>query len=242
MSDPTIKPERITRPIQLLAAWLAGLFIVDRGFLVAASNFSSGSWESRALVIAAIANVPLFLSAVFLLQTKFRPELQEDSYYSTYLSQKTNQPIRVSRDEVQVADLRQRLEDLESRIATAGTGETQHFDVDGLLFGLNRHLKDGTTIRAELAKRGVRSVSVFGPPEPPDRRIVSISRLLPTRTVGALVDLAAELGFEGYNLFDKFAEETEEDVLLGSYGKLEFELLLEGGGSPDSSQEPKTAS
>jgi hypothetical protein len=80
MTEPTIKPERITKPIQLLAAWLAGLFGIDSIFLLAASRMESGSWLALALTIAAIFNVPLFLGAVFLLQTRFRLELQEDVY------------------------------------------------------------------------------------------------------------------------------------------------------------------
>ena len=90
----SIKPERITTPIQLLGAWLVGLLSIDSCFLFAVANMDQGSWESVALTIAAIVNVPLFIGAVFLLQTKFRPELQEDSYYSSYLSQKTNEVIK----------------------------------------------------------------------------------------------------------------------------------------------------
>lgn len=72
-----IVPEKITRPIQLLAAWLTGLAIVDGAFLLAAANIPSPGWAAGALVVASIANVPLFLLSVFLLQTKFRPEMQE---------------------------------------------------------------------------------------------------------------------------------------------------------------------
>lgn len=37
------------------------------------------------LVIASVVNVPVFIFALFLLQTKFRPQMQEDSYYAKYL-------------------------------------------------------------------------------------------------------------------------------------------------------------
>lgn len=88
MSEQSIKPEKITKPIQLLGAWLASLFSINSCFPVAFANMEPASFESIALVVVAIINVPLFLAAVFFLQTKFRPELQEDSYYSSYLSQK----------------------------------------------------------------------------------------------------------------------------------------------------------
>jgi hypothetical protein len=85
MNGHKIVPEKVTRPIQLLAAWLAGLIIVDGAFLTAATQINSLAWASGALIIASITNVPLFLVSLFLLQTKFRPEMQEDAYYSKYL-------------------------------------------------------------------------------------------------------------------------------------------------------------
>lgn len=88
MNGHQIKPEKVTKPIQLLAAWLAGLIIVDASFLTAAGQLQLPSWVSGALVIAAIVNVPLFLLSIFLLQTKFRPEMQEDTFYSQYLERK----------------------------------------------------------------------------------------------------------------------------------------------------------
>ena len=80
-----IEPHRITKPIQLLAAWLLGLIIVNGTFLVAAAQITKPDWASACLAIASIVNVPLFLISIFLLQTKFRPEMQEDTFYSKYL-------------------------------------------------------------------------------------------------------------------------------------------------------------
>ena len=226
MSDPSIKPEKITRPIQLLGAWLAGLFSIDSCFLVAAANLTDGSWESRALVIAAIVNVPIFLTAVFLLQTKFRPELQEDSYYSTYLSRKNNELIRVSKYEAFVFEINHRLENLETRtLGAIEHPELNEGSLDALLFGVNRHLPDLEAIKSRLADLGLSKMSIFGPNEPPEHRVVSISQYLRKKKVDTIVDLASELGFESYNLFDSWAEETEEDVLFGSYGDPGYEIL-----------------
>lgn len=85
MRNQKIVPEKVTRPIQLLAAWLTGLIIIDGAFLTAASQLNSPSWAPGSLVIAAIVNVPLFLVSIFVLQTRYRPEMQEDAYYSKYL-------------------------------------------------------------------------------------------------------------------------------------------------------------
>jgi hypothetical protein len=85
MNSSRIAPERVTRPIQLLAAWLVGLIVVDASFLMAAQQITRPDWASGLLVIAAVANVPVFIGALFLLQTKFRPEMQEDAFYAQYL-------------------------------------------------------------------------------------------------------------------------------------------------------------
>ncbi|MFD2938780.1 hypothetical protein [Flavobacterium notoginsengisoli] len=85
-----IKPEKITRPIQLLAAWLIGLILINTAFLTAASQINKPDWASGLLIISSVVNVPLFLCSIFLLQTKFRPEMQEDTFYSKYLERKYN--------------------------------------------------------------------------------------------------------------------------------------------------------
>ena len=90
MSTNNLRPEKVTKPIQLLAAWLLGLVLINSSFLVAASSIKSPDWGAGALIIATIANVPIFLISLFLLQTKFRPEMQEDTYYSEYLQRKFN--------------------------------------------------------------------------------------------------------------------------------------------------------
>ncbi|MEW6714655.1 MAG: hypothetical protein AB1306_06150 [Nitrospirota bacterium] len=225
MTDHNIKPERITKPIQLLGAWLAGLFSIDSCFLFAAANMAAGSWESMALVIAAILNVPVFLIAVFLLQTKFRPELQEDSYYSSYLSQKTNEPITINRSEAHLMEIGRRLEFIEKGLINAPQStKSSATRVSRLIIGINKHLSDKDTIKSKLADVGVLGTSSFGSTDAPDYRNVSISQYLPTETVAEIVTLARECGFDHYNFFDNGAEETSEDVLFGSYGKPEFEI------------------
>jgi hypothetical protein len=89
MNSHRILPEKITQPIQLLAAWLVGLLIIDTAFLVGASRIQMPAWAPAALVIASILNVPLFLCFIFFLQTRYRPEMQEDEYYSQYLERTT---------------------------------------------------------------------------------------------------------------------------------------------------------
>lgn len=91
MSEQKIQPHNVTKPIQLLAAWLVGLILINGSFLGAAKVISSPDWAAGSLVIAAIVNVPLFLVLIFFLQTKFRAELQEDTYYSKHLDKITGE-------------------------------------------------------------------------------------------------------------------------------------------------------
>ena len=82
MAEPQIQPHRITKPIQMLAVWMAGLVLLVGSFLAGARVLTKPDWVPPFLVIAAVSLVPLFLVLLFLMQTKFRPELQEDVYYS----------------------------------------------------------------------------------------------------------------------------------------------------------------
>lgn len=227
MNEPTLKPEKITKPIQLLAAWLAGLFSIDACFLFAAARMQTGSWESGALTIAAIINVPLFLTAVFLLQTRFRPELQEDSYYSTYLSKKTNEPITISKDDGHLAQLRQRLAELEDKIsAPVHVVDAASADAGwpSLQIGVNRHLSDRPRIGSKLSELGVLAFTSFGSDEPPKERLVALSGKLSKEQVIGIVRVAKDLGFTGYSFFDSRDEDIEEDVLFGSYGGSDHDI------------------
>ncbi len=89
MSEQKIQPHNVTKPIQLLAAWLVGLILINGSFLGAAKVITAPDWAAGLLVIAAVINVPVFLILIFFLQTKFRAELQEDTYYSKHLDKIT---------------------------------------------------------------------------------------------------------------------------------------------------------
>ncbi|MGC1417990.1 MAG: pYEATS domain-containing protein [Candidatus Acidiferrum sp.] len=89
MGEPQIQPHRITKPIQLLAVWMAGLIILVGSFLAGARLLTEPYWLPPVLAISAVSLVPLFLGLLFLLQTKFRPQLQEDVYYSVWLARQT---------------------------------------------------------------------------------------------------------------------------------------------------------
>jgi len=84
-----IKPERITKPIQLLATWLAGLVLLVVVLIIGSAQTYPVKWINCLFAITVVAIIPLFLILVFLLQTKYRPEMQEDKFY--YLSKYTKE-------------------------------------------------------------------------------------------------------------------------------------------------------
>ena len=85
MKTQDIQPDKITKPMQLMAVWFIALLLLETAFLMAATKISEPMWVCPTLAIAAICFVPLFLLGIFLMQTVFRKELQDDQYYSEWL-------------------------------------------------------------------------------------------------------------------------------------------------------------
>ena len=219
----TLKPEKLTKPIQVLGAWLAGLLSLDSCFLIAAVNLQETGWLAASLVLASIANVPLFLFAVFVLQTRFRPELQEDSYYATYLSKKTDSIINVDRDEAILLQMRRQIEELEKVVSASTSPEASSDVLDGVSISINKHLVNRSDIRKRLSSLGAFPITSFGTSESPQGKYLAISKYLSKSTVRLIVEIAEELGFTHYTTYDSAAEESE-DILFGSYGSAEVEI------------------
>lgn len=104
MTEHQIAPSSVTKPIQLLAAWLVGLLALNASFLTAAATISHPEWAAGFLVVCAALNVPLFLVCLFLLQTKFRPEMQEDQFYARYLERRVS--VETGQTEVIEVDIK----------------------------------------------------------------------------------------------------------------------------------------
>lgn len=91
MDDTRIEPHKITKPIQLLAVWMSGLVLIVGSFISGAIFINEPSWLPPTLGIATFIIVITFAVLIFIMQTKFRPELQEDPYYSEYLRRQNEQ-------------------------------------------------------------------------------------------------------------------------------------------------------
>lgn len=133
MNTGNLKPEKVTKPIQLLAAWLLGLVLINTSFLTAASQLSSPDWGAGALIIASIANVPIFLLSLFMLQTRFRPEMQEDTYYSKYLERKYSSINEKDKDIKLQIDTDKVVKDIVSKINTTQATKDQEKEIKQIL-------------------------------------------------------------------------------------------------------------
>jgi len=202
-----IEPPKVTKPIQLLAAWLVGLIIVNGSFLGAAVSLAS-SWERTALIIAAIVNVPLFLYAMFVLQTKFRPELQEDVFYSQYLDKKTNKVVMVSREdklEVELSSIRNQIAALGALASSGGTSGEKHTARKSLghlwKVAINDYLDNFEEIRSLLKKENIRVSGFFGSAytkERPTHKVLALSRRMDLESKIEIIMLAQKMGLEAY--------------------------------------------
>jgi ABC-type multidrug transport system fused ATPase/permease subunit len=224
-SKQKLETHKVTKPIQLLAAWLVGLVLVNGSFLATAVGVDSGSWISTALVVAAIVNVPLFLLAIFLLQTKFRPEMQEDSYYAQYLDKKTGRVVEVTRGSLErrhYTELRSEISEILKRMERLNTPAE---DLPTIIehsrysIALNDHLPFFSDIRTELREQHFWVKSIFGRvnrSSAPGALIISINKGVEFSFISDILRLALKFDFDGV-LVSETDPDDDCDVFLGSY-------------------------
>jgi hypothetical protein len=227
IQNERIEPHKVTKPIQLLAAWLVGLIIVDGCFLLSAIKIAAGSWERSALILAAIANVPIFLAALFLLQTKFRPELQEDMYYSQYLDKRTDKVITLTNQEVQDARLLDLKSDISKLSQLLEVSKSSDVRIKGKStewgkweVAINDHLEEFVEIRSELRKHQIPVKSIFGKiagTAKPKKKIVSFNSAMDFKSILTLLRILSNFNFDGYMYGDPDSPVDTEDIYIGSY-------------------------
>ncbi|EZP46767.1 hypothetical protein [Delftia sp. RIT313] len=248
MTEQRIEPHKVTKPIQLLAAWLVGLVLTNVSFLVAAVQLGANDWERRALVISAIANVPIFLLALFVLQTRFRAELQEDTYYAEYLSKKTTAVVRVDKNTAQDTKIDVLERDLARLINHAKNqpslntpdpipANSEALDWSDWLVALNKIHPRFKELREALREADIPLAEIFGKINDgaPSKWIISINHQLPFSNKIHLLRTIIPYGFDGIQYWTPQREAGEdEDVYIGSYGgdsyakvTIELEELLE---------------
>ena len=224
-----IEPHRITKPIQLLAAWLLGLIVVNGTFLVVATQITKPDWVSGLLVIASVVNVPLFLISIFLLQTKFRPEMQEDAFYSKYLESKTGNTKREVTAESFVS-IRENIANLEKVVAEKvldgmSEAELQKVKWSSVTVMLNESLGDFEKIAKELMQHGIPVHETFGRgADRPKGFDISIGRGFDVEQIRKLVEVLSSIkdGWISYANDENIVDQFDNKVLIGSYGEHEY--------------------
>lgn len=189
MTEHRIDASSVTKPIQLLAAWLVGLLALNVSFLGAAAIINTPTWAPGLLVWSAVLNVPVFLACLFLLQTKFRPEMQEDSFYSKYLA--TRVSAETGREEVVAVQISQ------GAVAhPSGTTGISSNRWEKISVRVNDLLADFEEIAASLARAGINIDNLFGSTSPdrevPREVVVSLSTKAPVAEVQQLMRLIGD--------------------------------------------------
>ncbi len=158
MSENPITPSQVTKPIQLLAAWLVGLLTLNSSYLIAAAKIDHPSWAAGALVGASILNVPIFLACLFMLQTRFRPEMQEDHFYSQYLEKRYSANTGIE----EIVRVEALVEDKSSvPVVSVPSGKLLGVNDDGPL-QINCLLSNFEEIRQAIVENGIKIERIFG--------------------------------------------------------------------------------
>ncbi|GIC75610.1 hypothetical protein [Moritella sp. F3] len=229
MSTQKIEPSKVTKPIQLVAAWLVGLILVNGTFLSTAVGIGEPTWLKGTLVIASVINVPIFLGAIFLLQTKFRPQLQEDEYYSQYLDKSTSEYVSISKNEhilSSILDIKSELMSLselkveavfpkENPVVEKRYAWSPHYKI-----ALCDYLPDFYKIQKELKENNIPINKIFGTKNTdnvPKVNHLSFSREVDFNTQVEVLRMLSEYDFDGY-AYTVTSEVNPEAIYIGGFG------------------------
>lgn len=211
MAQSAIEPSTVTKPIQLLAAWWAGLILIDSGFLTAAAQIEHPNWASGALVVAAIVNVPLIVLLLFYMQTKYRLEMLSDKDYVDLKIRSAEtgktETIRVEKSQVEAKPVVE-LDMAEVVVAP---------DRGSIL--INDLLPQFNEIVSELRSKGISVSNTFGStseePEPPAPFIVTIGRGFNIQLMQEILTVLDRFELEGVYL--SLHGPNENTIFIGAY-------------------------
>ena len=231
MEQNRIKPEKITKPIQLLAVWFSGLIILEGILLTGARTIESPNWITPMLSITAVGIIPLFLFFIFLLQTKYRPQMQEDSFYSKYLD-KSTQKLLIAKEENTYLDENLIKNSLENYFEqnqklilgnekSSSKNEKSNVAQDKVI--LNRLLPNFKEIRMLLIKEKIKNFNEFTPGinEPPKEFLITAGMEVNINFLIKIIELLKPFGLKLINSTID-ADQMEKnlsihEIVIGSY-------------------------
>lgn len=210
-----IVPDKVTRPIQLLAAWLTGLIVINGSFLSGASFIQNPKWASGLLVVAAVCNVPIFIFSIFLLQTKFRPEMQEDIYYSKYLERKYSPETQKEEFVIKSSTVQSAV-----RYDPDPVVDMSSYNYEGYHISINDLLPDYQKIFLELMDQKFRIGKSFGSTSdtkaPPKLFVMGIPDGAPIEMVQLLIKMLRKYGLKAISRRRRSSSVSKE-IIIGSY-------------------------
>ena len=149
----------------------------------------------------------------FWLQTKFRPELQEDTYYSRYLEARiSNQTGKPEVIDIRAGSTTTNATDAPLPSLTSG--------VEGETISLNDLLPEFKQIAEGLRTQNLKIHSTFGytssPPDTPAQFIISVGPDVSVETMQKVFKVCMNKGLNGINIMGgKFGRKT---IYIGGYG------------------------
>lgn len=225
MSERPFDPSSVTKPIQLLSAWLVGLIITNGSFLSAATIISKPYWAPGFLVICSALCVPIFLASLFVLQTKFRPQMQEDSFYAKYLERVSKETKKEEILKIENASFRA---DVESEViswtrpsvdAVPKLGSKSSVRNKGINVAVNDLLDNFDQVLSVLSSNKIGIDQTFGSTSEkggvPDKKVLSIGRGRRIDIFKKILKLLKPIGFNYVSFAPDFF--NEENIYIGSY-------------------------
>lgn len=223
MESNRIDPAKVTKPIQLLAAWLLGLILVNGSFLAAALQIKSPDWAAGALVVAAVVNVPIFIVALFLLQTKFRPEMQEDEYYARHLERRWS--AQTATTEIVSVSVKGKSQEIPIRPAIKAQPADDFYDFEDFMtpqkpiLRINDLIPKYDYINKVLTEEGFNIGDPFGSTSqganPPDPLIISFHPLTEMDYLRRAINITLDSGLLGVEIANEIY--NSRTVFIGSY-------------------------
>jgi hypothetical protein len=170
---------------------------------------------------------------MFLLQTRFRPELQEDAFYSKYLETKTgNTERRVTAESfVSVREDIARLEKVVAEKVLNGVSEAdlQKLKWSKVTVMLNKSLIEFERIAKELIQHGIPVHETFGGGAGrPENFVIAIGRGFDIEQIRKLVNVLSFIrdGWISYAHDDEAVDQYDNQVLIGAYGEYQHGIEL----------------
>ncbi|TCD47510.1 hypothetical protein [Chlorobium sp. N1] len=106
-TPPHFDPERIGKPTQLTAAQITGIVLINIVLLSVAVSIGDAPMVRMLVILGDLLITIIGLVGLFILQSRYRPEMQDDEHYSRYLERKMTMEYEARRRELEAEERRE---------------------------------------------------------------------------------------------------------------------------------------